>query len=50
MPIYGNEDILFQLRSTLLQAGNAGENTGSYAVLRTENDILPPGHGGPPPC
>ena len=40
MSLYGNENILLQLQSTLLQAGNAGKNPHSDAFFRTAYDVL----------
>ena len=45
MPIYGKQDLLFQLQSSLLQTGDAGQNTAGHAFFRSPDDIPPPGYG-----
>ena len=48
LSVYGNEDVLHELQSALLQAADAGENPRGDALFRSENDALPSGRGGFP--
>jgi hypothetical protein len=48
MPFHGIQNILLELQSSLLQAGDAGKNPGSDAVFRPKNDILPSDHSNSP--
>ena len=48
MPVYGDQNLLLQLQSALLQTGYAGENPGSHAVFWTEDVVFPSGDGGFP--
>ena len=42
------QDLLLQLQSSLLQAGDEGKNSHGYALFRPKNDILSSGGGNPP--
>src|SRR5699024_5728736 len=45
VPVYGDQNLLLQLQSALLQTGYAGENPGSHAVFWTEDVVFPSGDG-----
>ena len=46
MSIYGRKNVLCELQSALLQAGDEGEDSSGHAVFRTENAFLSSGAGG----
>ena len=45
--LYGDKDVLFELQSTLLSAGNAPKDSGSDAVQRAAHDCASSDYGDP---